>query len=301
MTSFDWSRQFEQVGDGEIPYDITFNVYEEGTFIGSIKAHKVVLAINSPVFEKQFFTCDTQDKNASEMDIYDTTYSAFHIMIADIYNKHSLIEWLNVAKVEQVFDVLKLLKRYMMDDQVAVAEKSLATFSLSYANLVDSATIAKHYFSTTMEAEAKQLYSQCVKKLKCFISGPNGGSLAAKFLEDHADNMEAAGKLLIHSKDINCPNCRARYIPKQGCLHGEMVYESFRDGLGVTFTFEEMNICSFMVTKDCGENNMKLGGANNHTEEENLYLKDFPDANANSIDGGRLYYNCKPGEYIPTL
>ena len=80
-----------------------------------------------------------------------------------------------------------------------------------------------------------------------------------------------------------------------------MVYENFRDGLGVTCTFEEMNFCSFMVTKDVGGNNMKLGGVNNYTAEENLFLKDFPDANANDIDGGRLYYNCKPGEYIPTL
>ena len=107
--------------------------------------------------------------------------------------------------------------------------------------------------------------------------------------------------LLVFFCNSVCPNCGARTTPKQGCLHGEMVYENFRDGLGVTVTFEELNTCSFMVTKDCGVNNMKLGEANNHTEEENLYLKDFPDANANSIDGGRLYYNCKPGEYIPTL
>jgi len=301
MTSFDWSRQFEQHGNGEIPYDITFNVYEEETFIGNIKAHKVVLAIKSPVFKGQFFTCDTQDKNASEIDIYDTTYSAFYIMIADLYIKHALFDWLNSAKVEQVFDVLKLLRRYMLDLQVGLAEVSLATFSLLYDNLVESATIAERYFGTTLEAEAKQLHSRCVKRLKCYISGPDGGSLAAKFLGDHAGNMEAAGKLLLHSKDINCRNCGARNIPKQGCLHGEMVYENFRDGLGVTCTFEEMNFCSFMVTKDIGGNNMKLGGANNHTAEENLYLKDFPDANANDIDGGRLYYNCKPREYIPTL
>ena len=131
MTSFDWSRQFEQPGDGEIPYNITFNGYEEGTFIGSIKAHKEFLAINSPVFEKQFYTCDTRDKNASEIDIYDTTYSAFYIMIADLYIKHSLIDWLNGAKVEQVFDVLKLLRRYMLDHQVGLAEVSLALSSLS--------------------------------------------------------------------------------------------------------------------------------------------------------------------------
>ena len=204
MTSFDWTRQFEQLEGEEIPYDVTFDVYEEGTLIGSIKAHKVVLAIASPVFKAQFFTCDTQDKNASKIDIYDTTYSAFYTMIAAIYNKHSLAVCLSFAKVKEVFELLKLARKYMIDDQTDVVEESLATFSLSYENLADSAAIAEHYFGTNLEAESKQLHLRCVKKLKCYISGPEGGTLAAKFLEDHADKLEAAGKLLVHSKDTNC-------------------------------------------------------------------------------------------------
>merc|ERR1712181_156434 len=139
---------------------------------------------------------------------------------------------------------------------------------------------------TNLEAEAKQLHLRCVKKLKCYISGPEGGTLAAKVMEDHADKLEAAVKLLGFSKDINCPNCRARDTFKQGCLHGEMVYENFREGLGVMFTVYELNSYSAIVTKDSR-------GEKNHTGEENLYLKDFPARAANDIDGGRLYYNCK--------
>ena len=204
MASINWSRQLEQLWGGEIPYDVTFNVYDEGTKIGRVKAHKMVLAIASPVFRGQFFTCDTQDKNASEIDIYDTTFSAFHIMIAVIYSKDSLIGWLVSAKIEEVFDMLNLVRRYMFDDLVAVTKEGLSNFFLSYENLVDSAAIAERYFGTDVEAEAKQLHSRCVKKLKCSISGPEGGFLAAKFLEDHADKVKAAGKLLLHSKKINC-------------------------------------------------------------------------------------------------
>ena len=92
----------------------------------------------------------------------------------------------------------------MIDDLVAVTEKGLSTFFLSYENLVEPAAIAERYFGTDLEAESKQLHLRCVKKLKCYISGPDGGSLAAKFLEDQADEMEAAGKLLVHSKETNC-------------------------------------------------------------------------------------------------
>ena len=81
-----------------------------------------------------------------------------------------------------------------------------------------------------------------------------------------------------------------------------MVYENFREGLGVMFTVYELNSYSFIVTKDSrGGKNLKLGGENNHTGEENLYLKDFPARAANDIDGGRLYYNCNPGEYISNV
>ena len=78
MTSLNWSSQYEQLRDEEIPYDVTFNLCEEEAFVGSVKAHKV-------------------------------------------------------------------LRRYMMDDQVAIAAKSFATLSLSYGNLVDSAIIAECY------------------------------------------------------------------------------------------------------------------------------------------------------------
>jgi len=302
MATVNWSRQLEQLEAEEIPYDVTFNVYEKGTKIGRVKAHKMVLAIASPVFRGQFFTCDTQDRTASEIDIYDTTYSAFQVMIDVIYSKYSLTWWQGSSNIEEVFDMLSLVRRYMIDDLVAVTKEGLATFVLSYENLVDSVAIAERYFGTDLESESKQLHLRCVKKLKCYISGPDGGSLAAKFLEDHADKLEAAVKLLGHSQVINCLNCRAKDFLEQGCLHGQMVFENFRDGLGVTFTCEEMNSYSFMVTKDSrGGKNMKLGGANNHTGEENLYLKDFHTADANDIDGGRLYYNCKPGEYVSIL
>ena len=70
-----------------------------------------------------------------------------------------------------------------------------------------------------------------------------------------------------------CPNCAAENIPTQRCLHGEIVDDEFKEGLGVMFTIDEYNICSAIVTQDGrGGKNMKLGGANNHSTEENLYL-----------------------------
>merc|ERR1719370_1309887 len=204
MTTVNWKRKLGEVEGEEIPFDVTFNVYEEGTLIGEVKAHKTLLAIASPVFKGQFFTCDTKDKNAVKIDIYDTTYSAFHIMIADVYSKHSLKDWLEAAKIGEVFEVLNLVKRYMMDDQVAVAEESLATFSLTWHNIVDSAATAERFFATELEPQAKQLHLRCVKLLKLFISGPHGGHSAADFLEHHLDKLEPASKLLMQSRDINC-------------------------------------------------------------------------------------------------
>jgi len=284
MTTINWKRQLGNVEGGEIPFDVAFNIYEEGTLSGKVKAHKNLLAFASPVFKGQFFTCDTQDKNAAEINIYDTTYWAFNLMIADVYSKHSLKEWLSVAKIGEVFEVLKLVKRYMIDDQVAATEKSLATCSLTWRNIVDSAATAECFFATDLEPEAKQLHLRCVKTLKYFISGPEGGCRAAKFVEDHLDKLEAASKLLVQSKELHCPNCE-----HDPCKHGKMVraeFDEFKDGLGVMYTIAELNDCSAKVTKDIGESNMRV--------QDGLFLEDFFASHARDIDGGRLYYNCEP-------
>jgi len=285
MTTINWKRQLGEVEGEEIPFDISFNVFEEGVLIGSIKAHKTVLAIASPVFKRQFFTCDTRDKNAAEIDVYDTTYSAFNIMIADVYSKHSLREWLSIAKIEKVFEVLKLVKKYMIDDQITVAEESLATFALNFHNIVESATTAEYFFATELEAEARQLHLRCVKILKFCVSGPDGGSRAAHFLERNLENMKTACKLLVLSGDINCPNCE-----RDLCQHGKLVhaeFDEFKEGLGVMFTCGHFNFCSSTVTKDIGDNNMCV--------QDGLYLKDVHVSW--DIDGDRLYYNCQPGEF----
>ena len=65
-STIDWKSRLGEVEGEEIPFDITFNVFEEGTLMGGIQAHKMVLAIASPVFKRQFFTCDTQDKSAAD-------------------------------------------------------------------------------------------------------------------------------------------------------------------------------------------------------------------------------------------
>lgn len=286
MTTIDWRRQLGNVEGEEIPFDVTFNIYEEGTLSGKVKAHKTLLAFASPVFKGQFFTCDTQDKNAAEINIYDTTYFAFNLMITDVYSKskHTLKEWLEgFAKIGEVFEVLKLVKRYMIDDQVAATEKSLANCSLTWSNIVDSAATAERFFATDLEPEAKQLHLRCVKMLRFFISGPDGGCRAAQFVEDHLDRLEVASKLLVQSKEHHCPNCE-----HDPCKHGKMVraeFDEFKDGLGVMFTVAELNDCSAKVTKDIGANNMRV--------QDDLFLEDFS-SHARDIDGGRLYYNCEP-------
>ena len=106
-TKFDWSSLITRVTD-EIPTDVTFNI-ADGDITGQVEAHKMVMAMVSLPFAKMFFTADTLEKTAKEIEIKETTKPSFQIMVDVVYSKTTIEDSLRDKSVDEVFAVANIV------------------------------------------------------------------------------------------------------------------------------------------------------------------------------------------------
>ena len=115
-TNMKWSHLSDFLKeDSEIPTDIAFEIANEtSTEIGTVKAHKLILAAHSVFFRKAFFGSGLNFKESSgTVIIKETTKEAFSAMIDFIYEKK--IDFVQKT-VEELFDILDIAKRYQVED-----------------------------------------------------------------------------------------------------------------------------------------------------------------------------------------
>ena len=166
----DWSTRLSQFTseDSEIPHDVTFKIEEENKeprIPQEVKAHKMILAMASPVFMKMFYVSDTLDKSAQQIVVRQTTVDAFKIMIHAIYNTTSLEESLKDKSVEEMFLVLDLVMKYQIPELTVAARECLTDVPLTEDAVLEVAEDAEHY-SMVFEEEAKGVLLQCAKFLQ---------------------------------------------------------------------------------------------------------------------------------------
>ena len=116
-TNMKWSRISDFLKeDSEIPTDIAFEIVDDvGTELGTVTAHKLILAAHSVFFRKAFFGTGLTFKEGTTgtVIVKETTKEAFLTMIDFIYEKN--IYWATKT-VEELFDILNISKRYQLDD-----------------------------------------------------------------------------------------------------------------------------------------------------------------------------------------
>ena len=92
---------------------MTFNLVNAcGVAEGRVAAHKMPLAIGSPVFRKSFYGSDNQDNFAAVVDIKETTLITCQTMINLIYMQRSVAGVLQALSYDCLFEVFNLLQKY---------------------------------------------------------------------------------------------------------------------------------------------------------------------------------------------
>ena len=163
----DWSLRLAELiqASSEIPTDVTFRIEEDTNEENNVKAHRLVMAMASEPFRNMLFVTNTEDKEAKEISVKETTLAAFRAMVDAIYNTKTINESLKEKTVHEMFAVLYLVKKYRIPELVLSARDCLATFPLSQDVVLEVAGDAMKYL-TTFDEEAKELLLRCAKFLK---------------------------------------------------------------------------------------------------------------------------------------
>ena len=144
----------------EIPYDITFVIEECGS---KVKAHKVIMAMGSPMCKKQFF--GELKENNDKIWIKSTTKDAFVTLVDFLYGKE--VDW-SKKTIEELFGIADMAEKYQVDALKEDIEEAAKRFPLNEQNVVPSASIAEH-FSHIFENLAETILMKCRELLSSLL------------------------------------------------------------------------------------------------------------------------------------
>ena len=224
----DWKLRMAEVikDSSEMQTDITFKIEEGNNKEADVKAHRLVLGMASGVFRKMLFVTGTNDKEANEVSVKETTVAAFRGMVDAIYNTKTIHESLEDRTVHEMFAVVNLVKKYEIPELVLATRDCLATFPLNEEVVLEVAGDAIKY-RDIFDEEAKELLLRCAKFLQPKFSDVQAVFKFGAANKEHADTIVELFALM-----VECDNCS-----QNPCRDGQEVTEGeIRLGLKVVFS-----------------------------------------------------------------
>jgi len=196
-----------------IPSDVKFLFKKENNGVTEIKAHKLILALVSDVFEKAFYG-GLQDDGIIE--IKDATKESFEAMINFIYTKETNV---SVYGFEMLCSMYYLADKYNIDALKKETLQAIKTKNISADNVLNVGVLADQY--SAHEESTETLYKAATKYLRKMFDGQLIKAIDF-FAEIDADTSpslcRSAAKMMARLKTIPpavCSNCKA-----SPCLNG---------------------------------------------------------------------------------
>ena len=215
-----WSRLSDFLkDDSEIPTDIAFEIVDDiGIELGTVRAHKLILAAHSVFFRKAFFGTGLTFKEGTTgtVIVKETTKEAFVTMIDFIYEKNIR---LGGKTVEELFGILNISKRYQLDDLTLAIKNHFENFPFTLGqdnyneyNILKAVANAEEFEQFPVERGA--LFTCAAKFLKKKMTSVND---VLSFFDDKAsEHSDVAVKLMAKLKSLPCEHCE--WTP---CRHGK--------------------------------------------------------------------------------
>jgi len=147
-----------------IPTDVTFEVKEKnpqgdhdnGNETSTFRAHKMVLAVASPVFQAEFFGLAKEVTDV--IPVSDTTKEAFDTMLNHVYLKDVNLD----VSFEKIFEVVNLAEKYEMQSLMNKIVEHLNSQEIDSEEFVLEIFELADMFPGFQEA-SKLLLSKCAK------------------------------------------------------------------------------------------------------------------------------------------
>jgi len=153
-----------------IPTDVTFQIMENiglgvesEVVVREINGHKMILALCSKVFRRQFFG---KAKDSEEViPIRQTT--AFEIMIDYIYKKE---DDLYFCTIDELFDAVNLAEKYFLLPLKGKVKNLLETFPITMETVIKIASTASKYkqFPEITRSVQSSWMVLSARRLNCF-------------------------------------------------------------------------------------------------------------------------------------
>jgi len=235
--------------DSEMPTDISFKVYDNGSVLTEagehlnsemykmFRAHKYLLAIVSETFRRQFF--GPLAEMSEPVIVEQTSSKAFRIMLDFIYQKGSQFAF-PTENFSCLFEVRNLGERFFLAGLVKKTEEEISTRQLSEANLIEAVKAAQNYVHLFPEI-SNELMVRCNDY---FTKNYKTLEKIRKILSDHKDSEIETSliMMMIRSEPANCPGCKQL---ASECLDGGKVPENnvqvgvrvIPDTIGIPWTF----------------------------------------------------------------
>ena len=205
-----------------VPNDVTFR-FKQGDTQATVGAHKVIIAMGSPVFAKQFYGKLKETKE--EIDIEETTQESFKAMIDYIYGK--TLDWKSMT-VEQVFAIGNLAERYQVPELMLNVMEVAMEFPVVDSNdAVAIASTAREF--SQFEGLRDVFLTRCSNFLKLTLKrSQDFVEFADKFAD--TDKCETVVKLIAMMKgeNVEVKDC----CGKESCRRGKPILQIFDISVG---------------------------------------------------------------------
>jgi len=204
--------------NSSLPTDVKFlfKSSRQDGIVTEVRAHKLILAIASDVFEREFFG---SLKSEDDIPISDASKEVFQAMIEHIYCKQ-----LNLKDYDPVFiaSLYYLAEKYIIEDLRDEIIASVKEIEISRKNVLEVALLAEE--SALHEPLSEALYNVVVTFLMTAFE--NSMEKVVKFLSEFEAN-EKHGLVILKLLKL-----LVKEIPEKKCLNCQIV--PCLNGLGLT-------------------------------------------------------------------
>jgi len=259
------------------PADVVFKFTDESGVVKKVEAHKLILAIASDVFDREFYG---SMKAEDEIDIVDASQEVFQSMIDTIYNKQPNLKRHDIRFLCSLYN---LAEKYNLDDLRSEIIVTIQAYEFTKESVINVGLIAeecKHHLP---------LHEALFNAAAGFLFKELNGSLdeAIGLFKENKEGDENKSlvmfKLLVFMHDIKkssltCKNCK-QYV----CLNGKgITISNFATGAKVTHELGQAGIESIIsFQRSDGDGHWFIGKFKDGSQRKNC-----------ALDPKYYVYNC---------
>jgi len=199
------------------PPDVTFIVKTKEGIIAEVKAHKLILAFASDVFNREFYGSMTSE---DVIEIKDSTQEVFQLFMEFIYNKQLLWKDYDLRTLASLYYLGEKYNVKVLRDQIII---SVPDHQVNRGNVLEIATLAEEVI------HHDQLSQVLYQTAAVFLKGEFGSESRRVFDYCAELNVNETQAFVIFKmmsmmsgmktvKDLNCENCK---MPNNQCHNGK--------------------------------------------------------------------------------